>query len=273
MGLWLSLVPAVCLAIGIGNGVKQDIEFVAHRGESADAPENTLAAFRLAWERKDRAIELDIHLTKDGALIVSHDGNTKRTTGVDRNVKDTPLDELRQLDAGRWKGEKWAGEKLPLLGEVLETIPKGCRCFIEIKTGPEVVPELVKVTTASRKKPEQMVLISFNADALAEAKRRLPKLKAYYLASFRRDPASGVLNPSLAELIRTAKKIHADGLDLMADTAIDEEFVGKVKDAGLELLVWTLDSPDDARKLIAAGVQGITSNRAAELRKEIENGP
>jgi len=70
------------LAIGPG------VDLIAHRGESADAPENTMAAFRLAWERKVPAIELDVHLTRDGALIVSHDANTKRTTGTPRRDHD-----------------------------------------------------------------------------------------------------------------------------------------------------------------------------------------
>src|SRR5438477_1876233 len=94
------------------------VEIVAHRGESADAPENTLAAFRLAWERHDDAIELDVHLTADGQLIVCHDPDTRRTTGVKKVIKETPLAELRELDAGRWKGPQWAGEKLPTLDEV-----------------------------------------------------------------------------------------------------------------------------------------------------------
>src|SRR3954454_19895588 len=90
-------------------------EIVAHRGESADAPENTMAAFRLAWERQVPAIELDVHLTKDGALICSHDPNTKRTTSVPKEIKESKLEELRPLDAGRWKGERWAGERMPTL--------------------------------------------------------------------------------------------------------------------------------------------------------------
>src|SRR3954454_21771589 len=106
-------------------------EIVAHRGESADAPENTLAAFRLAWERNVPAIELDVHLTRDGALIVSHDANTLRTTATPKAIKESTLEELRSLDAGRWKGERWAGERMPTLAEALQTIPEGARCFIE----------------------------------------------------------------------------------------------------------------------------------------------
>jgi glycerophosphoryl diester phosphodiesterase len=94
---------------------------IAHRGESADAPENTLAAFRLAWERNVPTIELDVHLTKDGEAVICHDADTKRTAGTKLVIKDTPLADLRALDAGKWKAPRWAGEKLPTLAEALAT--------------------------------------------------------------------------------------------------------------------------------------------------------
>src|SRR6187399_1261740 len=109
------------------------VELIAHRGESADAPENTLAAFRLAWERKVPAIELDVHLTKDGRLAVCHDFDTKRCAGVACKIRESLWDELKDLDVGQRFNPKFTGEKLPLLDDVLATIPDGARCFIEIK--------------------------------------------------------------------------------------------------------------------------------------------
>src|SRR4051794_11569416 len=157
-------------------------ELIAHRGESADAPENTLAAFRLAWERKVPAIELDVHLTKDGRLAVCHDFDTKRCAGVACKIRETIWDDLKDLDVGQRFNQKFTGEKLPLLEDVLATIPAGARCFIEIKCGPEAVPALVKAVDACGKQPEQLAIISFDAEAVAEAKRKLPQLKAYYLS-------------------------------------------------------------------------------------------
>src|SRR5215217_259137 len=164
----------------VGLATAGPVELVAHRGESADAPENTLAAFRLAWERKVDAIELDVHLARDGTLVVCHDPDTKRTTGVAKAIKDSSWDELKGLDAGRWKGRAWEGERMPALGEALATIPEGARCFIEVKVGPEAVPALVEAVRQSGKRPEQLAVISFKAETVAEAKRRLPDLKAYY---------------------------------------------------------------------------------------------
>lgn len=246
-----------------------NVEFIAHRGESYDAPENTLAAFRLAWERKVSTVELDVYQTKDGQLIVTHDANTKKTTGVEKVVKDCTLEELRTLDAGRWKGERFAGEKLPTLAEALATIPNGARCFIELKTGPEVVPALMKVLAASGKRPEQLAIISFNAECLAEAKRKLPEHQAYWIVSVKPDKKSGVLAPSADELIAKAKAIRADGLDLSIPPTRD--YIDPVKTAGLKLYVWTVNDPAVARKFVELGVDGITTDRAAWLQEQLQS--
>lgn len=259
----------VLLGLALGSANSGDVEWIAHRGESADAPENTMAAFRLAWERKVPTIELDIHQAKDGSLIVIHDADTERVTGKKLVVKESTLEELRELDAGRWKGAEWAGEKLPVLAEVLETIPEGSRCFVEIKVGPEIVPELVKVIQESGKKPEQLAFISFNAKSLALIKEKLPEIPTYYLSSFRQDKETKVWSPTVEELIAKAKEIKADGLDLSYRGPIDREFVQKAKDAGLEFYVWTVNELDDARRFIEAGVDGITTDKGDWLRREL----
>ena len=113
-------------------------EIVGHRGESYDAPENTMASFNLAWERNDDVVETDVHLTKDKKLIISHDYDTFRVTGGPRHggikkvIVDTPADELRKLDVGKWKSPAYAGQKMPFLDELLATIPDkpGKRVFI-----------------------------------------------------------------------------------------------------------------------------------------------
>ena len=126
------------------------VEIIAHRGASFEAPENTLASFKLGWT-ETQTVELDVWPTSDGKLLVIHDGNTQRTTGVDRNVTDHPLAELSQLDAGSFKGAKWSAEKLPSLQDVLAAIPPGRRLLIEIKTGAEVIAELRREVDASGK--------------------------------------------------------------------------------------------------------------------------
>jgi len=264
MMVWYSSVMMICLA------ATPQVELVAHRGESADAPENSMAAFKLAWERKVPAIELDVHLTKDGVLAVCHDADTKRTTGVAKKIKESTWDELKTLDVGSWKDAKWAGEKLPRLEEALATIPDGSFCFIEIKVGAEAIPALVKAVRASGKKPEQLVVISFQADAVEAAKQQLPELKAYYLASFKQDKKTGAWSPTIDELIKRAQGIKADGLDLSFKGPLDKTSVKTIRDAGLEIGVWTVDEPADAKRMIDAGIQLITTNKGEWLKKELE---
>ena len=97
------------------------------------------------------------------------------------------------------------GEKLPLLDDALATIPDGCRCFIEVKVGPEAVPALVQAVEKCGKQPEQLAVISFNADTVAETKRRMPQLKVYYLSGFKRSRGDQPWTPSIEELIKKAQ--------------------------------------------------------------------
>ena len=94
----------------------------AHRGASARAPENTLAAFGAALEDGAELVELDVHLTRDGRLAVIHDAETQRTTGTAGVVAELSMSELRRLDAGRHKGPQWAGEQIPELGDVFAAV-------------------------------------------------------------------------------------------------------------------------------------------------------
>src|SRR5438034_6344625 len=110
------------------------MKIIAHRGASHDAPENTLAAVHLAWQQNADAVEIDVHLSKDGKLVVIHDATTKRTCGVSHKVRELTLAELKSLDAGKWKGRQWVGETIPTLDEVLDIVPKGRGLVIEMKS-------------------------------------------------------------------------------------------------------------------------------------------
>jgi glycerophosphoryl diester phosphodiesterase len=245
------------------------VEIVAHRGASHDAPENTVAAFNLGWQQHADAVELDIHLTKDRQIVVIHDGDTKRTTGSSGAVANLSMAELRNLDAGSWKGPQWKREELPTLGEAIATIPDGKRMFIEIKCDPEVLPVLDGVLRSSGKKPEQLVIIGFGYATMLKAKQRFPGLAVYWIVGYGKDKRTGQY-PDLATLIQKAKAAGLDGLDLNEKFPINAEFVAKVKDAGLQLHVWTVDDSPMARRLTAAGVNGITTNRPGWLREQLK---
>lgn len=244
------------------------VEIIAHRGASHDAPENTIRSMKLAWKQNADAGELDIYLTKDGQLAVMHDKDTKRTTGVNKLIANTPLAELRKLDAGSWKGTEFAGEKIPTLTEMLATVPSGKKMYVEVKCGPEAVPELDRVLKASKLKPEQTPVICFKAEVVAAVKKARPDLPAYWLVSMV-DKKKKTPPPTAEELIEKAKAIHADGLDLQAAPELNRTFANKVKAAGLRLFVWTVDDPAEARRLAESGVEGITTNRPEWLREQL----
>jgi glycerophosphoryl diester phosphodiesterase len=161
---------------------------------------------------------------------------------------------------------------VPTIEQVLATVPEGKRLFIEVKVGPEAVPALVEAVRASGKKPGQLVVISFNADTIALAKKELPALKMYYLAGQKQDEKTGKWTPPLDEVLRTAKRIGADGVDVQAKPTFDAAFVRKAREAGFEVHAWTVDEPELARQLIGLGVDGITTNRPEWLRKQVEGG-
>jgi glycerophosphoryl diester phosphodiesterase len=244
------------------------VEIVGHRGASFDAPENTVASVRLAWEQKADASEFDVYLSKDGQIVVIHDATTKRVAGVDRKVADQTLDELRRLDVGKWKNAKYAGEQIPTLAEVLVTVPAGKRVFIEVKCGPEIVPELDRVLKTSGLRPEQTAIISFSDAVIAAAKKARPDLKAYWIVSIR--PKKGAKSRTAENLIARAKEIHADGLDLSADPALDRAYADKVKAAKLGLYVWTVNDVATAKRMIEIGVEGITTDRPGWLREQLK---
>ena len=117
---------------------------VAHRGASYDAPENTLPAFKLAWDQGADAIEGDFLLTKDGHIVCIHDRTTKRFCDQDLVVSKSTLKQLKVLDVGSWKNEKYAETRIPTISEVFSTVPDGKKIFVEVKCGIEIIEPLAK---------------------------------------------------------------------------------------------------------------------------------
>ena len=243
---------------------------VAHRGASHDAPENTLAAYKLAWEQGADAIEGDFHLTKDGKIICIHDGDTKRVTGIDRKIAATDFAELRTMDVGSWKDKKFAGERMPTLEEVLAIVPANKQVFIEIKCGPSIVPLLKTQVEASKLTAGQMVVISFNAQVIAEVRRQIPQIKAQWLVSYKQDKETQQWKPTREEVLATLKKIGASGLDTNAHETIDAGFVKQLREAKMDFHCWTVDDPKVAKRFVSLGVDSITTNRPGWLREQIK---
>lgn len=244
----------------------------AHRGASHDAPENTLAAFRLAWEQAADAIEGDFRLSADGRIICMHDADTKRVAGVQHVVAEQRLADLCCLDVGRWKDPRFAGERPPTLTEVLAAVPAGKRFFVELKTGPEIVPPLVADVASWRGDSTALTFIAFDAKTIAACKRALPAIPAHWLTSFELDETTGAWRPSAEEIAATVEACGADGVGMKGERrVIDREFVERLAAGGVRgFHVWTVDSPADARAFRALGALGITTNRPALIRAALE---
>ncbi len=244
------------------------MEIIAHRGASHDAPENTLAAIHLGWQQRADAVEIDVHFSRDGRLVVIHDDNTRKLAGIRKKVSAQTLAELQALDVGRWKHPRWAGERIPTLDDALATIPAGKRLFVEVKCGAECVPEFAAAFARSGKRPAQVVPIGFSLPTMQLIKERLPKLEVCWVVAFRRNWRGGWL-PAPEKLVEQATRARLDGLDLGARGPVNAALVARLAAARLKTYIWTVDTAAKARQLIATGVHGITTNRPGWLRDQL----
>jgi len=253
----LTFLPVPCSA------AEPHVDIVGHRGASHDAPENTLRSLKLGWEQGADGCEFDIHLTSDGVIVASHDDNLKKTAGLDRKIAGMTYAELSQVDVGSWKGPDFQGERIPTFAEILKIVPKGRKIYIEVKCGPQVVPEMNRQLQAAGLPPELTPVICFQAPVIAAVKELRPDLPAYLLSDLKK-------NKTAEQLIAAARQVHADGLDLKAGPELTAEFAQAVREAGLRLDVWTVNDPALARRMVSIGVQGITTDRPAWLREQLE---
>lgn len=268
------LLMALVLSGARANGADPSPWIVAHRGASHDAPENTLSAFRLAWDKGADAIEGDFYLSRDGHIVCIHDKDTERTAGVKLNVAESTLAELRVLDVGSWKDPRWASERIPTFMEVLATVPKGKKILIEVKCGPEILPALQLDLSQSGLSPEQTIVIAFDKQVVSETKKQIPGVKSYWLTGYKQDVDTKKWTPTRREVLQTLREIRADGLDTKANLEIlSKGFVRQLREAGLEFHAWTVDEVEVARRLWSLGVDSITTNRPAFLRQGLLNAP
>jgi len=246
------------------------VEIVAHRGASSEAPENTLAAIELAWEQDDEAVEVDIHQTRDGHLVIMHDADTARTTGVGMKIAEKTLEEIRRLDAGRWKGAEYAGEKVPTLEEVLDSGGGHRRFFLEIKSRGVSLAKVEQAILNADLTSNRVVWMSFIEGVVREARKFAGGSPVLWLVEGplrQQKIGSGIT--SVEELIRRAREYGADGIGISKDWEVDAAFAATVRKAGLKLYVWTVNDPRLARELVEAGVNGFISDCAWSVRGQL----
>ncbi|MBM7647419.1 glycerophosphoryl diester phosphodiesterase [Bacillus ectoiniformans] len=237
-------------------GEIRQVDNVAHRGAAGYAPENTMAAFDKAMEMKADYIEIDVQRSKDGELVVIHDHTVDRTTDGTGYIKDLTFDQIRELDAGSFKGEEFKGEKVPTFEEVLDTYHGKIGILIELKS-PELYPgmeeqvaEELKERKLDQPQNEKTILQSFNFESMKKMDELLPKVPI------------GVLTSSKLDTTPEALKEFAQYADYFnpSYSLVTEDLVDQVHAEGMQISSWTVRSPETAEFLLKMNVDAIISD-------------
>ena len=236
---------------------------VAHRGGAGHGPENTLPAFRQAWDLGSDAIEGDFRLTADGQIVCIHDADTQRVAGTRWVVAESTLEQLRALDVGSWYGPSFRGARIPTITEVFATLPAGRILYVEVKCGPELIPPLLEAIRSAGLGVEQVVVISFHANVIRVLKDQAPRYKACWLASCRRN-ASGHFQPTCAQVLQTLVQCGADGFGAHARLD-DAPFIHAILAAGFEFHAWTVNDPQQALWFMNLGARSLTTDYPERL--------
>lgn len=228
-------------------------KIIAHRGASADAPENTLAAFQLALDQGADGIELDVMLSKDRQLVVIHDDLVDRTTNGTGRVQDLTLAELRALDAGK-------GEKIPTLDEVLARFGGKFLINIELKNYSTIFDSLpldVAALILDHRVADSILISSFNPINFPRFHRRLPDI-----------PIGMLTFPGKARFFAYGL-FRYDALHPYFKD-VDEALVQRMHARGREINVWTVDEAADIRHLAKIGVDSLITNRPLRAMSALE---
>jgi glycerophosphoryl diester phosphodiesterase len=224
---------------------------MAHRGASAEAPENTLAAFSKALAYRAAWVELDVQLSRDGVPVVIHDAKVDRTTNGQGRVKELTLKELKRLDAGSWFSGAYSGEPIPTLEEVLQLVKGKAKVNIELKQAANYYPGLEE--RAIRLIDEQgmvddVVITSFDQFSVQKVKRIYKTIKTGIIVS------GGVV-----DLVPHALYLGVDCLS-MAYPFITAQLYREARQFGLKMIAWTVDDMDEMARLKRIGKIMICTN-------------
>ena len=237
---------------------------IAHRGASRIAPENTLAAFRIACELGADGIELDVKLTSDGEVVVLHDQTLNRTTDGHGSLKNYRLAELKKLDAGAWFDHGFAGERIPTLAEVLQTFGDSIMYDIELKSFPSPGQPLVAAVSALINKynlAEQVLITSFNLWNISQFSRIEPAIPAGILAL---KGFFGFIPRSQVGRWISPGAIAPDYV------ALTENYVRQQKKLKRMVFAWVVNDPIAIRRMKEWGVEGIITDVPDKARKTLE---
>jgi glycerophosphoryl diester phosphodiesterase len=227
----------------------------AHRGASAAAPANTLTAFRLAAEMGADGIELDVQLSRDGEVVVIHDFTVDCTTDGRGAVRRMTLAQLRELDAGSWFDPAFAGERIPTLQEVFDTVGHRLLVNVEIKSLPGlnwgIEAEVVRLIE-DKNLVHRVIASSFNPLALRKVKHLNRNVTTALLYA-----------PDMPVFLRRAwlSPIAPHEFRHPHHAMVDARFMARMQQKGYRVNAWTVNEPPEMRRLLALGVDGIITDR------------
>jgi len=231
------------------------VEVIGHRGASTEAPENTLAANDLAFQQKADGIEVDVRLTKDKQLVCMHDKSAFRTAGKKNLIKESTLNQLKSLDVGKWKGEKWSGEAIPSLHEVLSEMPLDKKIFIDVKEGIETIDPLIEDIQKNKLDPKYISIISFHQEVVKRVKQAMESLTVNFLIAFS-SPKEFLDEEVLLKLL----EFNLDGVGAENHSRLSRNFVELISEKNKKVHVWTVDDINQAKKYKEMGLSSITTN-------------
>lgn len=232
----------------------KNVWVIAHRGASGYAPENTMAAFRRAVELGVHFIETDLQITRDARVIAIHDDTLDRTTSGKGHVDSCTLEEIRRLDAGAWfdgrSQESFAGERIPSLEEILDFgQERDVIFFLEIKSGPAWgVEHAVVAALRDRDASARVVILSFDPRSVDTVRKLDPAMMTGLLCD----------HPS-SDLVERTVRVGARQLVARGDLITSAE-IEKAHHSGVQVVAWTINEPEQMRRLIATGVDGIITD-------------
>jgi len=223
--------------------------------------ENTLEAFKAAWEEGADGIEADFLLTADKQIICFHDLNGRRLLGKSLRIESQTLATLRKLSENAQPPFY-----LPTLKEVMATIPANKKFYIELKSGAHIVPFLCKELQSGSLSVDQLMIISFRQAVIRAVKKRMPDVKTCWIRNFSRSRKTGEISPNVNDLIAILKEVGADGLSCNQQYVTQAQ-VQELADAGFEHHCWTVDKAECALLIAQTGCRSITTNVPQKLIK------
>lgn len=242
---------------------------VAHRGASQRAPENTMAAYRLAVELGADAVELDVHLTEDGQLAVIHDETLDRTTDRTGRVADMTMDAIREADAGATfstdgEDQPFAGDGLtvPTLAEVLDWLPAGIGLVVEIKARAAVDAVVAAVRDHPVRSEERLSVISFDEVAIERVRELDPEIRTGYLLV-----PSQPIEPAL---VWATEHGHLGVHPWEGDLGLDPmPLLAQARAFGREVGCYVVNDPERMQHLAACGIWGFVTDRPDVAREAL----